>query len=68
MASRLAEVLMAYHTTPQSTTGVSPELLGGRQIHTQLDLLKPKVSYSRSYLMTVQPVEVSFQRRNRIFV
>ena len=35
MASRTAKVLMAYRTTPQSTTGVSPsELLQGRRIHT----------------------------------
>ena len=45
MASRLAKVLMAYRTTPQSTTGVSPsELLQGRRIHTRLDLLKPNVT------------------------
>ena len=45
MASRIAKVLMAYCTTPQSTTGVSPsELLQGRRIHTRLDLLKPSVT------------------------
>lgn len=45
MASRIAKVLMAYRTTPQSTTGVSPsELLQGRRIHTRLDLLKPSVT------------------------
>ena len=36
---------MAYHTTPQSTTGASPsELLQGRCIRTRLDLLKPRVN------------------------
>ena len=45
MASRIAKVLMAYRTTPQSTTGVSPsELLQGRRICTHLDLLKPSVT------------------------
>lgn len=45
MASRIAKVLMAYRTTPQSTTGVSPsELLQGRRIRTRLDLLKPSVT------------------------
>ena len=45
MAGRIAKVLMAYRTTPQSTTGVSPsELLQGRRIHTRLDLLKPSVT------------------------
>ena len=44
MASRLAKVLIAYRTTPQSTTGVSPsELLQGRRIRTRLDLIKPNV-------------------------
>ena len=45
MTSRIARVLMAYRTTPQSTTGVSPsELLQGRRIRTRLDLLKPGVN------------------------
>lgn len=45
MAGRIAKVLMAYRTTPQSTTGVSPsELLQGRRIRTRLDLLKPSVT------------------------
>ena len=45
MTSRIAKVLMAYRTTPQSTTGVSPsELQQGRRIRTRLDLLKPRVS------------------------
>ena len=45
MASRLAKVLMACRTMPQSTTGVSPsELLQGRQICTQLDLIKTNVA------------------------
>ena len=49
MASRIAKVLMAYRTTPQSTTGVSPsELLQGRRICTCLDLLKPSVTERKS--------------------
>lgn len=44
MASKIAKVLMAYSTTPQSTTCVPPsELLQGRRIRTRLDLLKPSV-------------------------
>ena len=44
MEERLAKVLMAYRTTPQSTTGVTPaELLQGRRIRTRLDLLKPSL-------------------------
>ena len=39
--SRLTKVLLTYHISPQSTTGVSPsELLVGRRLRTRLDLLK----------------------------
>ena len=42
---RLARVLFAYRTTPQSTTGVSPaELLLGRQPRTKFDLLRPNAA------------------------
>ena len=45
LACRLARVLFAYRTTPQSTTGVSPaELLLGRQPRTKLDLLRPNTA------------------------
>ena len=37
--------IMAYRSTPQSTTGMTPsELLQGRRIRTRLDLLKPNVN------------------------
>ena len=45
MATRLAKVLMAYRTTPQSTMGMTPsQLLQGQRIRTWLDLLRPSVS------------------------
>ena len=45
LACRVARVLFAYRTTPQSTTGVSPaELLLGRQPRTKLDLLRPNTA------------------------
>ena len=44
MEERLAKLLMAYRTTPQSTTGMTPaELLQGRRIRTRLDMLKPSL-------------------------
>ena len=44
MTARLAKILMAYRTTPQSTTGETPsQLLQGRRIRTRLDLIKPSV-------------------------
>ena len=45
MKTRLAKILMAYRSTPQSTTGMSPALLLlGRRIRTRLDLLAPSTS------------------------
>ena len=45
MATGLDKVLMAYRTTPQSTTGIAPsQLLQGQKIRTWLDLLRPSVS------------------------
>lgn len=38
IVSRIARVLMAYRTTPQSTIGMPPfELLQGRQLRTRLE-------------------------------
>ncbi len=42
---RLAEVLMAYRATPQSTTGVTlAELLQSRRLRTRLDMLTPSLT------------------------
>jgi len=43
--SRLARILIAYQTTPHSTTGNTPtKLFLGRNLHTRFDLLKPKTA------------------------
>ena len=48
MRTRLAQVLLTYRLTPQSTTGISPsELLLGRRPRSRLDLLKPNTAESR---------------------
>ena len=42
LETRLARFLFSYRTMPQTTTGLSPaELLFGRRLRTQLDLLQP---------------------------
>ena len=42
---KLSRFLLSYHTTPNSTTGLTPsELFLKRQIRTRLDMLKPKVA------------------------
>ena len=41
---KLANFLMAYHTTPRATTGETPAmLLMGSNIRTKLDVLKPNI-------------------------
>ena len=45
MCTRLAQVLLTYCLTPQSTTGISSsELLLGRRPKSRLDLLKPHMA------------------------
>lgn len=47
MSHQLACFLLTYHTTPHSTTGVSPcELMMSRQLRTRWDLLKPDIGKS----------------------
>ena len=45
MCTRLAQLLLTYRLTPQSTTGISSsELLLGRRPKSRLDLLKPHMA------------------------
>ena len=44
LSTKLMRFLLAYRTTPNATTGISPaELLFGRTLRTRLNLLKPDV-------------------------
>ena len=44
LSTKLMRFLLAYQTTPNATTGISPaELLYGRTLRTRLNLLKPDV-------------------------
>ena len=69
MASRIAKVLMAYRTTPQSTIGVSTsELLQGWKIHTRLDLLKPSVTERVEQHRVQQKLSHDTSARRRSFM
>jgi len=51
LRQKLAHFLFSYHGTPQSTTGVAPsELLMGRKLKSELDLLHP----SKQVMINVQ--------------
>ena len=54
LETRLSKFLFHYRTAPHSTTGISPaELLMGRQLRSQLSLLKP--SLAARCFQTAQP-------------
>ena len=45
LETRLSRFLFTYRLTPHSTTGISPaELMMGKRLHSQFDLLQPNVS------------------------
>jgi len=45
LTDKIARFLFSYHTTPQSTTGVTPaELLMNQKLQSQLDLIKPDLA------------------------
>ena len=68
MTSRIARVLMAYRTTPQTTTGMTPsELLQGRRIRTRLDLLKPNVNERVEYRQFQQKLAHDSSAQKRSF-
>ena len=68
IAARLAKVLIAYGSTPQSTTGSSPsELLFGRHIRTRLDLLKPSTLTQVERNQTRQKLAHDASARERNF-
>ena len=44
LETKLSKFLFKYRSTPQSTTGVSPaELMFGRPLRSQLDLMRPSI-------------------------
>ena len=68
LQQKLARFLMAYRSTPHTTTGVTPaELFLGRQIHTRLDLLKPGVRNTVMKKQAVQKKAHDVHAKNRNF-
>ena len=68
LQTRLAQILMSYRITPQSTTGTSPaELLLGRQPRTRLDLLKPNTESIVENRQMKQKVAHDRKARERTF-
>ena len=68
LQTRLAQILMSYRITPQSTTGASPaELLLGRQPRTRLDLLKPNTESIVENKQMKQKVAHDKKARERTF-
>ena len=65
---RLAKVLLTYHISPQSTTGVSPsELLVGRRLRTRLDLLKPNTEATVEEKQLKQKCQHDSRAKDRTF-
>lgn len=68
LQTRLAQILMSYRITLQSTTGASPaELLFGRQPRTRLDPLKPNTESVIENKQMNQKVPHDRKARERIF-
>ena len=67
MRTRLAQVLLTYRLTPQSTTGISPsELLLGRCPRSRLDLLKPNTAERVEKNHSKHKVKHDLRSRERI--
>lgn len=68
MRSRLAQILLSYRLTPQTTTGISPgELLLGRRPRSRLDLLKPHTARRVERNQLKQKMQHDSRARERNF-
>ena len=60
--------LLAYRSTPQTTTGVTPaELLLNRRLRTRLDLLRPKLGHRVETQQGAQKVHDDNTKKERQF-
>ena len=68
VTDRLARMLFAYRNTPHSTTGVPPaELMFGRKLRGQFDILKPSVETTVEYHQERQKLNHDQHSRMRSF-
>ena len=66
LKTKLSRFLLKYRITPHSTTGVPPaQLLMNRQLHTQLDLVRPKISDRVMAKQTLQKSAHNYHARDR---
>ena len=66
--SQIAKVLLAYRTTPHSTTGSTPaSLLLGRNPRTRLDLLKPNTAEQIESKQLIQKKSHDNSVKSRLF-
>ena len=66
LKTKLSRFLLKYRITPHSTTGVPPaQLLMNRQLHTQLDLVRPKISDRVMAKQTLQKSAHDYHARDR---
>ena len=65
---KIARFLMAYRTTPHTTTGVSPaELLLGRRLKTRLDLVRPDITFHVTTKQAQQKQQQDWTAQERHF-
>jgi len=68
LKQKLANFLLAYRDTPQSTTGVSPaELMLGRRLRTRFSLLKPNLAQAVEKRQVQQKVAYDTRTKYREF-
>ena len=68
MHTRLSRFLLAYRSTPQTTTGVTPaELLLNRRLRTRLDLIRPELRHRVETQQEAQKVHHDNTKKERHF-
>ena len=67
ISTRISRFLFKYRLTPHSSTGVSPELMFGRQLCSQLDQLRPSLEKTARQSQDHQKKNHDKRSRSRVF-